>query len=126
VGVYSFVNVFSEGSGSGKESGLALLVQYTIQLSNYLLYFTMSIWEIKGQAVSIERVKPYLLPRPSVTARINAADTVIAKLRRVADTNPSCANSPLINIQSLNFAYESNPNTHIFRNLNLHVQQGTG
>jgi hypothetical protein len=60
VAVYSFVNVFGSTEGN-KSSGLALLIQYTIQLSNYLLYFTMSIWEIKGQAVSIERVKPYLV-----------------------------------------------------------------
>lgn len=67
VGLYSFVNVFTtqvdlvEVAGkTAKSSGLALLIQYTIQLSNYLLHFTMSIWEIKGQALSLERVRPYL------------------------------------------------------------------
>lgn len=56
VAAYSFFNILTSESGhdgSNKSSGLALLIQYTIQLSNYLLYFTMSIWEIKGQAVSI-------------------------------------------------------------------------
>jgi hypothetical protein len=63
IAVYSFVNIISEDISNpqeGKSSGLALLIQYTIQLSNYLLFFTMSIWEIKGQAVSIERVRPFL------------------------------------------------------------------
>jgi ABC-type multidrug transport system fused ATPase/permease subunit len=84
VAAYSYINVFTEQS-SGGSSGLALLIQYTIQLSNYLLYFTMSIWEIKGQAVSIERVKPYLTTKPSVAARITAADNVIAKLRKMPE-----------------------------------------
>jgi len=54
VTVYSFVNIFSTTDQSFmKSSGLALLFQYTIQLSNYLQHFTMSIWEIRGQAVSI-------------------------------------------------------------------------
>lgn len=51
---------------SKASSGLALLIQYTIQLSNYLLYFTMSILEIKGQAISIERVKDFLPKKASV------------------------------------------------------------
>lgn len=84
VAAYSYINVFTDHS-SGGSSGLALLIQYTTQLSNYLLYFTMSIWEIKGQAVSIERVKPYLNTKPTVTARINAADSVINKLHRLSE-----------------------------------------
>jgi hypothetical protein len=61
--LYSFMNVFTSTEDSllsssvtqtsKSSSGLALLIQYTIQLSNYLLFFTMSIWEIKGQAVSL-------------------------------------------------------------------------
>lgn len=56
--LYSFMNVFNsediiaEGTtlemNTKQSSGLALLIQYTIQLSNYLLFFTMSIWDIKG------------------------------------------------------------------------------
>ena len=81
VAIYSYANVFS-GDGGNTSSGLALLIQYTIQLSNYLLYFTMSIWKIKGQAVSIERVKPYLTTKPSVLERIAAANSVISKLKK--------------------------------------------
>ena len=50
VAIYSFVNVVSQtdlmriGTATAKSSGLALLIQYTIQLSNYLLHFTMSLW----------------------------------------------------------------------------------
>ena len=52
-----------------KSSVLALIIQYTLQLSNYLLYFTMSLWEIRGQAVSIERIKPYLSPQHTQQAQ---------------------------------------------------------
>lgn len=86
VAVYSFVNVLGS-TGGHQSSGLALLIQYTIQLSNYLLYFTMSIWEIKGQAVSIERVKSYLQEKPSVTTRIAAAEKVISKLHKATNSN---------------------------------------
>lgn len=62
--IYSLIHVFDIFGAGTKEnnssSGLALLIQYTIQLSNNLLFFVMSIWEIKGQAVSLERVRPYL------------------------------------------------------------------
>jgi len=63
IAIYSFINVFGVvahpiatthssdigqetnlGQKSTSSSGLALLIQYTIQLSNYLLYFVMSIW----------------------------------------------------------------------------------
>ncbi len=126
VAAYSYINVFGEDS-SGNSSGLALLIQYTIQLSNYLLYFTMSIWEIKGQAVSIERVRPYLNTKPTVTARINAADAVITKLRKIAKSNPGLSEkgrSPLIDIRCLDYAYDSNPTTPIFKGLNLQIMPG--
>lgn len=99
VAVYSMVNVFGENTTGNKSSGLALLIQYTIQLSNYLLYFTMSIWEIKGQAVSIERVKPYLQPKDTVEARVTAADQVITKLRNATDKDGLNSATPLINIR---------------------------
>lgn len=55
--IYSFIHVFDILGDGTKEnnssSGLALLIQYTIQLSNNLLFFVMSIWEIKAQAVSL-------------------------------------------------------------------------
>lgn len=50
VAVYSVFNVVFDsdlrqlGTKTAKSSGLALLIQYTIQLSNYLLHFTMSVW----------------------------------------------------------------------------------
>ncbi len=63
VTLYSFMNIFTSKidiSGDTEQqnnhkssSGLALLIQYTIQLSNHLLFFTMSIWSIKAKAVSI-------------------------------------------------------------------------
>jgi hypothetical protein len=62
--IYSLIHIFDIFGGGSREnnssSGLALLIQYTIQLSNNLLFFVMSIWEIKGQAISLERVRPYL------------------------------------------------------------------
>lgn len=82
VAVYSFVNILSDQqTSSNKSSGLALLIQYTIQLSNYLLFFTMSIWEIKGQAVSIERVRPYLEEKEAVHTRIADAERVVKKIK---------------------------------------------
>lgn len=82
VAVYSFVNILShQQTSSNKSSGLALLIQYTIQLSNYLLFFTMSIWEIKGQAVSIERVRPYLEENEAVHTRIADAERVVQKIK---------------------------------------------
>ena len=121
VAVYSYANVFSQNKGN-TSSGLALLIQYTIQLSNYLLFFTMSIWEIKGQAVSIERVKPYLVSKHTVAERIAAADTVIKKLIKNKEIN-SCKHSekPFIDIQGLSFAYESNPNSLIFKEMSFRV-----
>jgi ABC-type multidrug transport system fused ATPase/permease subunit len=91
VTLYSFMNVFTEtdsllqvggvSKSRKSSSGLALLIQYTTQLSNYLLYFTMSIWEIKGQAVSIERVKPFLDKTPAIKNRLEAAAKILAKTK---------------------------------------------
>ena len=83
--IYSALNVFDvmpmftnnvgnfNTNSSKASSGLALLIQYTNQLSNYLLFFTMSIWEIKGQAVSLERVRPFVNHISSVENRINSS-----------------------------------------------------
>ena len=52
--LFHIFDIFGEGNKeNNSSSGLALLIQYTIQLSNNLLFFVMSIWEIKGQAVSL-------------------------------------------------------------------------
>jgi ABC-type multidrug transport system fused ATPase/permease subunit len=121
VAVYSYANIFSENTGN-TSSGLALLIQYTIQLSNYLLFFTMSIWEIKGQAVSLERVKPYLVSKQTVAERIAAADSVINKLRKNKQINSyKHSEKPLIDIRGLSFAYESNPNAFIFKEMSFRV-----
>lgn len=84
--LYSFFNILNQnpefdGNLSKASSGLALLIQYTIQLSNYLLYFTMSILEIKGQAISIERVKDFLPQKASVQQRMNMCSKVLEKVR---------------------------------------------
>lgn len=82
VAIYSLMNVVGEeGNRTSSSSGLALLIQYTIQLSNYLLFFTMSIWDIKGQAISIERSKEFIEETESIKGRIQAADTIISKMK---------------------------------------------
>lgn len=82
VTLYSFFNIINkepqlDADLSKASSGLALLIQYTIQLSNYLLYFTMSILEIKGQAISIERVKDFLPSKASVEKRMKMCHRII-------------------------------------------------
>ena len=81
IAIYSFSNVYASSdtpsldlsTNNKKQSGLALLIQYTTQLSNYLLFFTMSMWEIKGQAVSLERVSKYVEASQSVRNRMQSA-----------------------------------------------------
>ena len=101
-----------------------MLIQYTIQLSNYLLFFTMSIWEIKGQAVSIERVRPYLEEKEVVHTRIADAERVVQKIKSSLESGSLPEEGSLIDIRSLSFAYEANANTPIFRDLSLQVDQG--
>lgn len=126
VAVYSFVNILSDQqTSSTKSSGLALLIQYTIQLSNYLLFFTMSIWEIKGQAVSIERVRPYLEEKEAVHTRIDDAERVVKKIKGALESGYLEEQTErLIDIKQLSFAYEANVNTPIFKALSLQVNKG--
>lgn len=99
---------------------MALLIQYTIQLSNYLLYFTMSILEIKGQAISIERVKDFLPSKASVEKRMKMCHRIIEKVRNPAEQ----VSEVLLNLKELSFAYESNPSVPILSGVNLSVRRG--
>lgn len=66
----------------------------------------MSIWEIKGQAVSIERVRPYLVEKEAVHRRIADSERVVQKIKDSLESeSPPSEGGSLIDIKSLNYAY---------------------
>ena len=80
----------------------------------------MSILEIKGQAISIERVKDFLPSKASVEKRMKMCHRIIEKVRNPAEQ----ASEVLLNLKELSFAYESNPSVPILSGVNLSVRRG--
>lgn len=61
-------------------SGLALLVNYLIVLTNSFLDFTLSVWEVKNHAVSIERARKYLEAVDGVKLRTSMSNRILSKI----------------------------------------------
>ena len=83
----------------------------------------MSIWDIKGEAVSIERSRPFIEETETIKSRIEAADKVIAKMQKAHD-NSIKEGEIIMKIEKLNFAYEVNPGVMIFKDLDLRIKKG--
>lgn len=80
----------------------------------------MSILEIKGQAISIERVKDFLPSKASVEKRMKMCHRIIEKVCNPAEQ----VSEVLLNLKELSFAYESNPSVPILSGVNLSVRRG--
>jgi ABC-type multidrug transport system fused ATPase/permease subunit len=83
----------------------------------------MSIWEIKGQAVSIERVKPFLKETDSIRYRITSCEKIIRKIKNDLSEETK-QGEPMLRLSELTFAYDSNPKVNVFNKLNFEVKKG--
>jgi ABC-type transport system involved in cytochrome bd biosynthesis fused ATPase/permease subunit len=86
-----------------------------------MLHFTFSIWELKGQAISIERVRKYTKFNVNVERREKMTDEIIKKLKNNSNIETS---DKILEIKKLTFAYESNPNLTIFKEMSFLFSKG--